>query len=195
MDVQKLRKNLEERGFAVSYFETGAEAASYLASTLTGETIGIGGSGTVEALGLYELLGKNNQMLWHWKNPADKTRFAEFTTYLTSANAVAETGEVVNIDGVGNRTAATLYGPKKLYYLVGINKITPDLHSAIDRARKTAAPANVKRIGFKTPCAVDGICHDCRSPERACNAMVIQMAPMRGMEHTEVVLIGETLGL
>ncbi|WMJ82832.1 lactate utilization protein [Oscillospiraceae bacterium LTW-04] len=194
MDCSKLLDNFKNHGFSVKYFETAAEASSYLAGALKGETIGFGGSVTLKDMGLYDLLANENTVCWHWKTPGDRERYAEFTTYITSANAVAETGELVNIDGTGNRVASTLYGPKKLYFVCGINKITPDLTTAIDRARNVAAPANAKRLGYKTPCAVTGKCHDCNSPERICRGMVIHMRPINNFECTEVIIVGEILG-
>lgn len=195
MDCTKLLKNLEHRGFATSYFDNAAAAKAYLAEQIKGETVGFGGSLTLQQMGLYEQLQKDNTVFWHWKNPSDKERFAEFTTYVTSVNAVAETGELVNIDGSGNRVAASLYGPKKLYFVCGINKIAPDLPAAIDQARNVAAPANAKRLNKKTPCVMTGRCHDCSSPERICRAMVVYMGPTTVSNHTEVIIIGENLGV
>ena len=194
MDCTKLLENLKRHGFSTQYFDTAAEACSYLCDTLKGETIGFGGSVTLRDMDLYEQLEKENTVRWHWKNPDDTKRPAEFTTYITSANAVSETGELVNIDGAGNRVSATLYGGKKLYFICGVNKIAPDLSAAIDRARQVAAPANAKRLGRKTPCAVTGRCHDCTSPERICRGMVIHMRPMTSYETTEIIMIGENLG-
>lgn len=194
MITQKLKDSLTRKGFLVQHFATAEEATQYLTQRLTGETIGFGGSITVRDMGLFESLGEKNTTLWHWKNPADKDCFSQFTTYITSANAIAETGELVNIDGNGNRVASTLYGPKKLIYVVGANKVAPDLAAAIDRARNVAAPANAKRLNKKTPCAVTGKCADCKSPERICKAMVITMQPVNDFEFTEVVLIDAALG-
>ncbi len=195
MDCTQLLKNLEQRGFATKYFATAAEAAAYLADEIKDETVGFGGSLTLQQMGLYELLQKNNTVFWHWKEPSDRDRFAEFTTYLTSANAVSQTGELVNIDGIGNRLAASLYGAKKLYFVCGINKIAPDLSEAIEQARNVAAPANAKRLHKKTPCAVTGRCQDCNSPDRICRAMVIYMGPMMVSSCTEVIIVGENLGV
>ena len=116
--------------------------------------------------------------------------------YISSANGVAETGELVNIDGTGNRVAATLYGPEKVYFIVGINKLTPTLEAAIWRARNIASPLNAKRLGRKTPCALSEVmkCYDCQSPERICRGMTIHMGPMKGVGETIVVLIDEELG-
>lgn len=194
MECSKLLDSLKNHGFSAKYFESTAEANAYLAGSLKGETIGFGGSVTLRDMGLFDLLSNENTVCWHWKTPTDRERYPEFTTYITSANAVSETGELVNIDGTGNRVSSTLYGPKKLYFICGVNKITPDLPTAIDRARNVSAPANAKRLGCKTPCAVTGKCHDCNSPERICRAMVVHMRPLGGFEHTEVIIVGENLG-
>ncbi len=194
MDCTKLLDNFKNHGFSAKYFDTAAEASAYLADELKGEIIGFGGSITLTDMALYDVLAKENTVCWHWKNPADLARSPEFTTYLTSANAVSETGELVNIDARGNRVASTLYGSKKLYFICGVNKITPDLPAAIDRARNVAAPANAKRLNRKTPCVATGRCHDCNSPDRICRGMVIHMRPIDSFKHTEVIIVGENLG-
>ena len=116
--------------------------------------------------------------------------------YISSANGVAETGELVNIDGTGNRVAATLYGPEKVYFIVGLNKLAPTLEAAIWRARNIASPLNAKRLNRRTPCALSEVmkCYDCQSPERICRGMTIHMGPMKGVGETIVVLIDEELG-
>lgn len=194
MDCSNLLKNLERRGFSAKYFDSAEEAGSYLEQQIKGETVGFGGSLTTQQMGLYDRLAKENTVYWHWKTPSDKERFAEFSTYITSANAVSETGELVNIDGACNRVAASLYGPKKLYFVCGINKIASDLTAAVDKARNVAGPANAKRLNKKTPCATSGKCHDCGSPDRICRAMVIYMGPTMVSGLTEVIIIGEELG-
>jgi hypothetical protein len=194
MDCTKLLEKLRAHGFSAVYFDTAQQAAEYLSREIKGETVGFGGSQTCEEMGLYDLLAKENKVYWHWKNPADKEHYPEFTTYLCSANAVAETGELVNIDGTGNRLAATLYGPKQMFFICGVNKIVPDLAAAIDRAYNVATPPNAARLKRKTPCATQGRCFDCDSPQRLCRAMVIYMRPMNASVRTEVVLVGETLG-
>lgn len=195
-DLEKTGKNLEGRGFRVHRFASGAEAAEFLVQTLHGTSIGIGGSVTIDTLGVYDRLCGSNEVFWHWKNHAPETRerAGKAETYLCSANGVSETGEIVNIDGKCNRVAATLFGPKRCIFVCGVNKLRPDLQSAIERARNIAAPLNAKRLNKKTPCAVDGRCHNCKSPERICRAMVIHMGVPSGFESCEVVLIGEKLG-
>lgn len=197
-DIQKLTENLKKAGYLVSYYETGEQAAQALCSQIHGKTVGMGGSKTLEALGLYEKLGADNQVFWHWKQPVAEARAnsAAAQIYLTSANGVAETGEIINIDGDGNRLAATLFGKEKVYILVGVNKIAPDFHSALHRARNVAAPLNARRLNRKTPCAMgeELKCYDCSSPERICKGMTVLWKKMGGVGECEVVLINEELG-
>ena len=195
MDLEKTIKNLKLRGFKVSYFESKDEAASYMNSQISNTTVGIGGSKTVEALGLYESLIKNNTVYWHWKENTDETRNNANASkvYISSANAISEDGEILNIDGAGNRLAGQVYGKKRVYIVAGTNKIEENFEKALNRARNVAAVTNVKRFAYKPPCTIDGKCHDCRSEDRICNALLVLWGPMFGME-TEVVLIGEELG-
>ncbi len=104
MDVHRAIAARTKKGFAVRYFETAKEAADYLAESISGKTVGIGGSMTIEQMGLYDRLTKNNTVFWHWKTDDLATRVSAASTqvYLTSANAIAETGEIINIDGSGN---------------------------------------------------------------------------------------------
>lgn len=194
MDFSTLEKNLQKHGYRTRVCADREEAAAHFERTLEGETVGFGGSVTVDELGLYDRLAKNNAVVWHWRNPEDRQRYPEFTAYVSSVNAIAETGEMVNIDGSGNRVAATLFGPKKMYFVVGRNKVRPDLASAIDRARNIASPPNCKRLNKATPCVKDGKCHDCDSPERICNVLCVYWRPMVGTTHSEVVLVDEDLG-
>ena len=105
-DLEKTRKNLEGRGFRVHRFASGAEAAEFLVQTLHGTSIGIGGSVTIDTLGVYDRLCGSNEVFWHWKNYAPETRerAGKAETYLCSANGVSENGEIVNIDGTGRRS-------------------------------------------------------------------------------------------
>ena len=193
-DLEKLQKSLEAEGFAVSRFDTAAQAADYLDAALDGKTIGIGGSVTVQEMGLAERLAKHNTVLWHWGG-STLQEAAGAQVYLTSVNGAAETGELINIDGTGNRVSSSLYGHKRVWFVVGSNKIAPTYDEALWRARNIAAPKNAQRLGVKTPCAVKADrCYDCRSPERVCRALVTLWGPMLGME-TEVLLVDEDLGL
>lgn len=196
-DIEKTMKNLAIRGFETSYFTTGKEAVNYLVSQLEGETIGFGGSKTVETLGLFERLGEKNNVYWHWKQAPDEARknSAAAEIYLTSANAIAETGEIINIDGSGNRVASTLYGKKKVYIIVGTNKIAEDFDKALWRARNIASPLNARRLKMNTPCAIGELkCHDCKSSDRICKGLVVLWNKMSGTENAEVIIIDKELG-
>jgi len=196
-DFKKVQANLEARGYTVRTFATAAEAADYLDGVIDGKTVGFGGSATLDALGIYDRLESHNTVIWHWKQPADEARKAAMQTqvYLTSANALAETGEIVNIDGTGNRVSATLFGHEKVIFVIGRNKLAATYEMAVDRARNVAAPQRARQLGKKTPCAVKlDRCYDCKSPERICRGMVTLWGPMLGMEG-EVLLVDEDLGL
>ena len=196
-DMEKLRENLEKRGFAAVYFPTAREAADYLDGRLDGRTIAFGGSMTVREMGLYERLAAHNQTFWHWdpERPAPLAEGMGTEVYITSVNGAAETGELVNIDGTGNRVASTCFGHQELYIILGVNKVAPDYEGALWRARNIAAPKNAQRLGRKTPCAVKGDrCYDCQSPERICRALTVLWEKPRSFARAEVVLVGEPLG-
>lgn len=115
--------------------------------------------------------------------------------YVLSANAIAEdTGEILNIDGTGNRVSASLFGHRKVYFVVGKNKVSPDYDSALWRLRNVVAPKNARRLGRKTPCAEKADkCYNCNSPDRICKGLVVLYQKMRAMD-MEVVLIDQELG-
>ena len=195
-DFKKVQANLEARGYTVRTFATAAEAADYLDGVIDGKTVGFGGSATLDALGIYDRLESHNTVIWHWKQPADEARKAAMQTqvYLTSANALAETGEIVNIDGTGNRVSATLFGHEKVIFVIGRNKLAATYEMAVDRARNVAAPQRARQLGKKTPCAVKlDRCYDCKSPERICRGLAVLWEAMSGVE-MEVVLVDEDLG-
>lgn len=197
MKFETVKKNLEDWGYTVKVFASGKEAADYLDAAVDGKSVGFGGSMTLDALGLYERLGSHNEVVWHWKQDPGAARKAamQADVYLTSANGLAETGEIVNIDGAGNRVAATLFGHEKVYFVIGRNKLAATYDEAVWRARNIASPQNARRLGKKTPCAVKGDrCYDCRSPERICRGLVTHWGPMIGMA-AEVLLVDEDLGL
>lgn len=195
-DFAKVEQNLTALGYTVKTFATGAEAADYLNGAIDGTTVGVGGSMSVQQLGLYDLLASHNEVHWHWVNgPAEREQAVGTQVYLTSVNGLAETGELINIDGAGNRVASTLYGHKKVYFLVGRNKLAPTYDEALWRARNIAAPKNAQRLQKKTPCAVKGDrCYNCKSPDRICRGLVVLWGPMMGME-AEVILVDEDLGM
>ena len=196
MNIEKTIKSLQGRGFEAEEYATAADALAALCSELHGKKIAFGGSVTLKEMGAFEALSKDNDVYWHWvdRKPEQRQIECDAQVYITSANAVAETGEIVNIDGTGNRVANAMYGHEIVYVVVGVNKLTPDLHTAIDRARQIAAPLNAKRLALTTPCAADGKCHDCRNPGRICNVMSILMGKPGGVQRCKVLLVHESLG-
>lgn len=200
MNFLTVEKNLRDRGYIVTTFETASEAVEYLNKEIDNQTVGFGGSMTLEKMGLYERLDSHNQVFWHHRIPEGKTstevRLAAngARVYISSVNGLAETGEIINIDCNCNRVASIFYGHEKVYLTIGQNKLEKDYESALYRARNIASPLNAKRLGVKTPCAVKGDkCYDCKSPERICRGLsVLWEAPMTG--EFEVILIQEELG-
>ena len=199
MNHEKLRLALEKRGYQVSVFDSASQAAEYLVSQIVGCTVGFGDSATLAAMDLASRLSECNQVFDPGSCPDEaflETAKKALNTeiFLTSVNGVAETGELINLDGTGNRVAGSLFGHKKVYFVFGRNKIESTLEQAIWRARNIAAPINAKRLGYRTPCAIKGDrCYDCSSPDRICNALVIYYGKMHSIE-AEVILIDEALG-
>lgn len=194
-DLKKAAENLKARGFSVRLFETKEEAADYLDGAIDGKTVGFGGSITLRDMGVYERLASHNSVYWHWKEtPVSTGQAAQSQVYLTSVNGLSEDGDILNIDGNGNRVASMLYGHEKLYLVAGRNKLAPTYDEALWRARNIAAPKNAQRLEKKTPCAVKGDrCYDCKTPDRICRGFAMLWRPISGVE-TEVVLIDEDLG-
>ncbi len=194
-DLKKVAENLKARGFSVQTFQTAEEATAYLNGAIDGKTVGFGGSVTLRDMGLYESLSTHNSVYWHWQGTPISTGEAEKSqVYLSSVNGLDEEGDLINIDGNGNRVASMLYGHEKLYLVVGRNKLTGTYDEALWRARNIAAPKNAQRLQTKTPCAMNGDrCYDCKSPARICRGLAVLWRPMSGME-TEIVLIDQDLG-
>ena len=113
--------------------------------------------------------------------------------YLVSANAISEDGVIVNIDGNGNRVAAITWGPKKVIFVIGMNKVEPTVEAALARARGIASPVNAQRFDIDTPCHIDGACHNCNSPASICSYVHFLRNSRNGERHV-VVLVGENLG-
>ena len=193
-NITETAKNLEARGFTVRCFDTARQAVDYLDSQIDQSSVAFGGSITLQQMGLYPRLAAHNQVIWHWEGGDQKAAMST-DAYITSVNGLAETGELINIDGTGNRVASTLFGHRRVYFVVGANKIAPDYDAALWRARNIASPKNAQRLNKKTPCAVKGDrCYDCRSPERICRGLTVLWGPLMGAQVTEVLLINEALG-
>lgn len=194
MNIEKLRKNLESKGYRTTYFETAQEAASYLNEEIDQVTVGMGGSVTIQEMGMYDSLSAHNTVHWHWAGGTVDAA-AQAKVYLSSVNGIAETGEIINIDGNGNRIASMTYGHEKVYIIVGVNKITSNYDAAIWRARNIAAPQNAKRLGVDTPCAQRGDrCYDCDSPQRICKALSVFWRKPGMAGEMEVMVVNQHLG-
>ena len=200
MNFETVKQNLLARGYAVSCFDTAKQAADYLNAAIDQKTVGMGGSVTLGQMNLYDLLSAHNEVYNHARLSEGQTPrdifplAAQAQIYLSSVNGLAETGEIVNIDGNCNRISAACFGHEKIYLVVGKNKLAPDYESALWRARNVAAPKNAKRLGKNTPCAKTADrCYDCNSPERICRALSVFWEKPRACEF-EVVLVDEELG-
>lgn len=197
-----LVKNLQSRHFDAWYCEDSAAALSKALELIPeGSTVGWGGSLTAEQIGLIDAIRKGNyQVLDRAACQTLEERTALYKkalladVFLTSANALSMDGEMVNIDGTGNRVAAIVYGPETVIVVAGMNKVVDTLESAVTRARTIAAPMNKQRFPNQTPCEVTGSCADCKSPECICNQILITRN-CRPAGRIKFILVGEDLGL
>jgi hypothetical protein len=200
--AEKCVKNLNKHRFDAHFFQTSKEALTFIMEKVSSyETFGFGGSGTTRSLNLPEELKAKGKTIYDHSaegiSPEDSVDFRKKQSvsdcFFCSANAISATGEIVNVDGVGNRTNAMSFGPKKVVVIVGMNKVTHDLDSAVKRIREVAGPMRAKSLGMDTPCAKTGICDDCNSPMRICNiTTILHRKPM--MTDISIVLINEELG-
>ena len=194
-------KNLEKRQME-GYYAPDKNAALELIKSLIpkGSIIGYGGSVSLSESGVLTALDTPNYKLIkreEAKNDEDTARifreilFSDF--FLMSSNAITVDGELVNVDGRGNRIAFLAYGPKNVILICGMNKITADVDSAIKRIKTIAAPANAVRLNRSTPCAITGICGGCQSPDCICaNTIITRRSHIKG--RVKVILVGEELG-
>lgn len=194
-------KNLEKRGFEVYYCadrQTAAEQA--LALIGRDDVVAWGGSMTINDIGLLAAVKQQFKVIDR-ETAANASERVELMrqallcdTYLMSSNAISEDGQLVNIDGSGNRCAALIYGPRQVVIVAGMNKVVKTLQDAIARARNIAAPINVQRFpGLETPCAKTGSCADCLSANSICNQFVITRR-CNPQGRIKIILVGENLG-
>lgn len=200
--AEKLIKNLKHRNITAHYCATASQAVELISSMIgDGSTVTWGGSMTIHDMGLTDALRRRNTLNIIDRAQATtpdevrKTYIQSFEAdyYLTSANAISEDGVIVNIDGNGNRIAAISWGPKRVVFVVGMNKVAQTVDAALSRARSTAAPINAARLGTETPCNSDGCCHNCNSPASICSYVHLLRNSRFGERHI-VVLVGENLG-
>ena len=197
-----LVKAMKKRQFDAYYCSTAEEAVEKVLELIpAGDVVSWGGVATVDELGIKDRLRQRNQPVIDRdtaKTPDERMDMLRQAltcdTFLMSSNAISEDGQLVNIDGMGNRVAALCFGPRQVIVVAGMNKVAADLDGAVSRARHIAAPANAQRFAGKTPCAVNGQCGDCTSPDCSCSQMVITRF-CKPAGRIKVVLVGETLGL
>lgn len=199
---QLIIKNLEKRQMSGYYCETVREAEEKILSMIQdGDLVSWGGAITLDEMGVKEklpMIGAKSLDVWAYKDPeearAAKINALNADVFLTGTNAITLDGQLVNIDGTGNRIAAMAFGPRKVIVVAGVNKITADVDSAIKRIKTDAAPPNCIRLGKQTPCAVTGQCTSCKIPGETscCSTVVTRFSNRPGRMH--VILVNEDMG-
>lgn len=200
--MEALTEALKRRSFGVVQVETAAEAAGWLLSVMQpGESVAWGGSATVNATGIKELLADHGMVILNRDvvKTAEEKRQVELSSfgcdhYLMSTSALTLDGLLINIDGAGNRLAALMYGPRNVHVLVGVNKLCGTEAEGLHRVRNLSAPANARRLNRNTPCAVSGSCHNCLSADCVCSHIVVTRRSWQ-KGRINVILINESLGL
>jgi hypothetical protein len=202
---EKAKKAIEKlvaHEFKAIYLKTKEEVVQEVWKHITPkQSIGVGGSLTIRGLGILEKLEAQGHAIYdHWKPGLSKENILEIRKsqmtsdlFLSSANAITLNGELVNIDGIGNRVNSTNFGPGKVILVVGYNKIVEDVQEAIKRIKNVAAPLNARRLNIDVPCAKAGKCVDCNSPNRICRVIVIHERKP-SLTDILIILVGEELG-
>lgn len=200
--AQLLLKNLHSRHFEGHYCATKEEAlAKALELIPKGATVGWGGAMSAQQIGLLDAMNAGEYLaIDRDKAPTPALRVKAMKqclmadVFITGTNALSMDGEMVNIDGNGNRVAAIVYGPESVVVIAGMNKVVDTLEDAVTRARTVAAPMNKQRFAQQTPCEVTGTCADCKSDGCICNQILItrNCSPAGRIK---IILVGEELGL
>lgn len=196
--MKELAKVLKKNGYFVEVFENSEEVKNKILEEIKeDESIGFGGSTTINDLGIYEMLEqRGNQVYWHWKAEDKKDALSKSVNtdvYISSTNAITLDGKLVNRDGTGNRVASMIYGHKRVYIVIGKNKIVKDYDEAKARIDTIAAPKNAERLNLNTPCRFTGKCSDCDSPDRMCKVETILHKKPNGT-NIYLYLVNEELG-
>ena len=194
----KTIKGLESRNMS-GYYAASKEEALKIALELIpeGSSITMGGAMSVHEIGLSDYL-KNGNYNFIDRDAYEDKRAAMLMAYdadvfLSSANAMTDDGVLVNVDGNSNRVSAIAQGPKKVVFIVGMNKICDDVDGAMKRARNVAAPINAQRFGLQTPCSKTGSCMNCKSPDTiCCQILITRFSRHEGRIH--VILVNDNLG-
>ena len=196
--AQKVIKGLESRNMSGYYAASREEALEKaLALIPEGSSVTMGGAMSAHEIGLVEALKKGNYNFIDRDAYPDRRQAMllayDADVFLSSANAMTEDGVLVNIDGNSNRVSAIAQGPRKVIFIVGMNKVCSDVDGAMKRARSVAAPANAQRFGLSTPCAKTGACMNCKSPDTICCQFLITRFS-RHKDRIHVILVNDFLG-
>jgi hypothetical protein len=201
-DLENVISNLTKNNFNASLWDTRQEAIDHILTLIPeNSTIGVGGSWTIQQLGILETLDTQGHRILNHNKPGTTPEQALLIrhgqlvadVFLTSTNALTKDGKIVNTDGVGNRVAAMIFGPKRVIIVAGVNKIVEDVPKAEERIQTTAAPLNNKRLGRPNPCVETGRCMDCQLPTRICNVTTI-LSKRPVLTDIHVIVINEELG-
>lgn len=200
-NYESFKDALEKRGFTVHSAENKDEAREIVLNLVGDAKAGFGGSVTIKELEIKEALDSRGNITNSHNGVLDKTeaelqrRLAkEADYYICSTNAITKDGKLVNIDGMGNRVSAMIYGPKNVILVVGKNKLTNNIDEAIERIHTVSCPKNAARLNRDLPCRETGKCQDCDSPFRMCNAITILEHKTTGIASFHIVLVDEELG-
>ncbi|MBW1722938.1 MAG: lactate utilization protein [Deltaproteobacteria bacterium] len=199
---EKTVQALKGHGFDAHLVQGIPEARERILGMISGfNSFGFAGSHTTRSLGILEVLREQGKEVFdHWREGLSseedlriRMEQGRCDCFFTSANGISATGEIVNVDGVGNRTNAMTFGPRKVIIVAGMNKVRQDLDGALRRVREVAGPMRARSLGFATPCAETGICTDCNAPQRICRVTtILHRKPM--FTDISVILINESLG-
>ena len=199
--AETLIKNLDKRGMEAYYVDNAQDALNMALRFVTpGSSVSWGGSMTITDMGLIDALKTGDYVVLDRTVPQTAEEKREFfgkvamcDYYFMSTNAITMDGELLNIDGMGNRVASLIWGPENVIIVAGMNKVVDNIDAAVDRARNIAAPINTIRLDRKTPCTQTGRCMDCMSPECICSQFVVTRRSMPA-GRIKIILVGEELG-
>lgn len=197
----KVAEALNKRYFEAYYCSDRAEALEKILELIPQDhVVSWGGTATVDELGVKEALRQRGQAVIDRDTAKDAQERQQMLkqaltcdTFLMGSNAISADGQLVNIDGTGNRVAALCFGPTQVVVVAGMNKVAGDLDGAMRRAREVAAPMNAQRFPLKTPCVANGLCGDCKGPDSIC-AQIVTTRLCKPAGRIKVVLVGEDLG-
>ena len=196
--AQKVIEELRSRNMS-GYYAKDKEAAKELALSLIpeGSSVTMGGAMSAHEIGLVEALKAGNYDFIDRDEYEDKRaamlKAYDADVFLSSVNAMTQDGVLINIDGNSNRVSAIAQGPKKVLFIVGMNKVCDDVDGAMKRARNVAAPINAQRFGLNTPCSKTGACMDCKSPDTIC-CQFLMTRYSKHKDRIHVILVNDSLG-